>query len=351
MDRSPIQDQSTLWPKAAFLKRVGALRSSLRVMGPVGKGSHARFQEIGDPAELALGERTMISPGKTWLFLPHQELVRFELGEDWTASEIPPAAEPALLLGVHPCDIHAINYLDLTLLADPHYRVRREQTVLIGLNCNRVSPFCFCSSIGTGPHLDIRYGYDGLLTDLGEQYLFEPLSQAALDLFEGGEPAGPDAHNHKKEQKDRLLGQFSKRIDTKGLDDLLLADPNHPVWARTAEERCLSCTNCVMVCPTCFCHDITDEADMSLKSVTRLRHWDACQDLRFAAVHGGNFRHLRAARLRQFVLHKLDYTAQYGMRGTVGCGRCIEWCPTNIDLTEMAREIMRTHGAQPVPAR
>ncbi|MEJ2033048.1 MAG: 4Fe-4S dicluster domain-containing protein, partial [Deltaproteobacteria bacterium] len=250
-----------------------------------------------------------------------------------------------------PCDIHAINYLDLTLLADPHYRARREQTVLIGLNCTQVSPFCFCSSMGTGPHLDIRYGYDGLLTDLGEQYLFEPFSKVALDLFEGGEPAGPDAQDHKEEQKDRLLDQFSKRIDIEGLDGLLQTDSNHPVWARTAEERCLSCTNCVMVCPTCFCHDITDEADMNLKSVTRLRRWDACQDLRFAAVHGGNFRRLRAARLRQFVFHKLDYTGQYGVRGTVGCGRCIEWCPTNIDLTEIAKEIKRSHGAQPVPPR
>lgn len=351
MHRSPTQDRGTLWPKAALLERVGSLRSSLQVIGPVGTGRHARFQEIDSPAELTLGERTMISPGKTWLFLPRQDLVRFDLDKNWTASEIPAAAEPALLLGVHPCDVHAINYLDRTLLADPHYRARREQTVIIGLNCTRVSPFCFCSSVGTGPHLEIRHGYDGLLTDLGERYLFEPLNQKAADLFSGGEAAGRDAQEQKAEQKKRLLGQFRKRIDIKGLDDLLLTDPNHPVWTRTAEERCLSCTNCVMVCPTCFCHDITDEVDMGLTSVTRLRRWDACQDVRFAAVHGGNFRRLRAARLRQFVIHKLNYTGQYGVRGTVGCGRCIEWCPTNIDLTEMAKEIKRNSGAQPVSAR
>jgi hypothetical protein len=81
---------------------------------------------------------------------------------------------------------------------------------------------------------------------------------------------------------------------------------------------------------------------MDLASARRFRQWDACQDLRFARVHGANFRRARASRLRQFVTHKLDYTAQFGSPGTVGCGRCIRWCPTGIDLTEIAREIQRS---------
>jgi sulfhydrogenase subunit beta (sulfur reductase) len=347
------KSKGILWPKAAFLERVGVLRASLRVIGPVGTDRHTCFREIDDPQDLALDyQRTMIPPGKKQLFLPQQELVRFELGEERaTATDIPPAAEPAVLLGVHPCDLHAILYLDRTLLGDPHYQARRRHTLLIGLNCTRVSPFCFCSSVGTGPHLQIRQGYDGLLTDLGDRYLFEPVSAAGVELFAGGEPAGPEAYRLQEEQHRQALEAISKRLVTQGLDELLLGNQDHPVWERTAEERCLSCTNCVMVCPTCFCHDVVDEVDMSLKTVTRLRQWDACQDLRFAAVHGGNFRRLRAARLRQFVMHKLNYTAQYGMMGTVGCGRCIEWCPTGIDLTEMAAEIQRDPGGKSIPAR
>ena len=80
---------------------------------------------------------------------------------------------------------------------------------------------------------------------------------------------------------------------------------------------------------------------MDLKTVTRYRCFDACQDNRFAEVHGGNFRQRRAARLRQFVTHKLDQTNQYGVLGTVGCGRCITWCPTGIDLTEITKEIQK----------
>jgi ferredoxin len=97
-----------------------------------------------------------------------------------------------------------------------------------------------------------------------------------------------------------------------------------------------------MVCPTCFCYDIRDEVSMDLKEVSRIRQLDACQDLRFAEVHGGNFRLRRSSRLRQFVMHNLNYTGQYGTIKTVGCGRCITWCPTKIDLTEMAKEIQRS---------
>jgi ferredoxin len=95
-----------------------------------------------------------------------------------------------------------------------------------------------------------------------------------------------------------------------------------------------------MVCPTCFCYDTWDRAELDLSVIERIRRWDSCQDERFAEVHGGNFRSTREARLRQFVCHKLSYwVEQYGCFGCVGCGRCVTWCPTGIDLTEIAAEI------------
>jgi ferredoxin len=81
---------------------------------------------------------------------------------------------------------------------------------------------------------------------------------------------------------------------------------------------------------------------MDLKEIRRFRQLDACQDLRFAEIYGANYRLRRASRLRQFVIHNLNYTSQYGVIKTVGCGRCITWCPTKIDLTEMAKEIQRS---------
>ncbi|MEK7742105.1 MAG: 4Fe-4S dicluster domain-containing protein, partial [Nitrospirota bacterium] len=160
-----------------------------------------------------------------------------------------------------------------------------------------------------------------------------------------GRGAGQDEMRLKAEKEKSMKSKFKKAINVSGLDNIFAENMDHPVWQQTAEDKCLSCANCVMVCPTCFCYDLRDEMSMDLKTVTRYRCFDACQDIRFAEVHGGNFRQRRAARLRQFVTHKLDQTNQYGVFGTVGCGRCITWCPTGIDLTEITKEIQRYEPA------
>jgi ferredoxin len=178
-----------------------------------------------------------------------------------------------------------------------------------------------------------------VVTRLGEGYLLEPLTGRGAELFAGGDRVREEHWQQKQALEQQALARINKHIDLNGLEDMLLDNLDHSIWRRTAEERCLSCANCVMVCPTCFCHDIRDRMDMGMDKAVRYRLWDACQDVWFAEVHGGNFRPGREARLRQFVLHKLDYSSQYGLPGTVGCGRCIEWCPTSIDLTEMAKEI------------
>ena len=266
----------------------------------------------------------------------------FDLASGSAAAESVRAAEPSLLIGIHPCDVHALLYLDLVFARDPYYQAVRCKTLLLAVNCLQPGRFCFCSSMNTGPFWKESNGCDMVLTSLTEGWLAEPLSEQGAELFAGGAPAAGMHLREKEELETKARQGIGKHLDQEGLQELLLRNLNHPVWSRTAEERCLSCANCVMVCPTCFCHDIRDRVDMDLRSVGRYRQWDACQDAGFAEVHGGNFRGSRAARLRQFVMHKLDYRSQYGRPGTVGCGRCIEWCPTGIDLTRIAGEIRRS---------
>ncbi len=329
--------------KESFRLLVDSLMGELRVVGPVSEGGQIFFHEISSAEELQMNyPSTMEPPSKTFFYRPQEELLIFERGKNISVKEIPPLEEKILALGVHPCDMHAILYLDKVFHEDPYYMARRDNTILVALNCTEVSEHCFCSSVGTGPHLKVEAGYDMLLTDVGEFYLAEPKTERGAALTQGVRPARVDELLLKDEEEKQLLKDIQKQIDVKGLDACFLENIGHPVWARTSDERCLSCGNCVMVCPTCFCHDVVDETEMSLKTTRRLRRWDTCQDLHFAGVHGGNFRRTRAARLRQFVTHKLDYTPQFGATGTVGCGRCIRWCPTAIDLTEMAKEIQRS---------
>lgn len=350
-ERAFRQSDAFVCPKDAFPVIIDSLRAQYRVFGPVRQGSEAVFRETDAARELFMEySSTMAPPGKTLFFRPREEILSFGQGEVLAVREVPPESDSTLIVGIHPCDVHAAAYLDRVFACDPYYRARRDRAVLIALNCGRASEFCFCSSVGTGPHLHLEGGYDALLTDLGGDYLVEPKSARAVELFAARLEKAGEAERTKKGELERdALGSFRKRLDLDGLDALLRENLDHPVWARTAEERCLSCANCVMVCPTCFCHDYEDVVEMDLASTSRRRRWDACQDTRFAAVHGGNFRRTRASRLRQFVMHKLDYSRQFGTVGTVGCGRCIRWCPTEIDLTEMAKEIRRSalkgHGS------
>lgn len=330
-----------LWSPEAFSAWLDTMTASYRLQGPARSGSRTVFREVSAAAELDLeGGRTMIPPGKVFFYRARQQLLQFDLQGRTSVTAPLASAEPALLVGIRPCDLHALLYLDQTFKADPYYRAVRQKTLLLAVNCRRPTPYCFCASLGTGPFYKSLKGCDAVLTKLAEGWLVEPREETMARLLAGdGKPVSEQHWQEKAAQEQAARSNFEKSIELKGLEPILRRNQEHPVWSRTAAERCLSCTNCVMVCPTCFCHEIRDRVEMDLRQAVRYRQWDACQDLAFAAVHGGNFRQTRQARLRQFVLHKLDFTAQYGQAGTVGCGRCIEWCPTAIDLTEMAKEI------------
>ena len=342
-----FQGSNLLISKASFFKSIDSLRSQYKVFGPVKERNYAVFREISSSGDLFMEyQTTMLSPGKMFIYKPREEILKFRMESAISVEEVEQTVGKQIIVGIHPCDINAIRYLDLTFLGsyvDPSYKTRRDNTILIGLNCMQVSENCFCSSVGAGPFLKAQSGYDMVLTDFGEEYLAEFKSKEAYELFAiKGKEAGPDEWKVKSEKEESLLKGFRKTIYVDGLDSLFMKNLDHPVWATTANDRCLSCANCVMVCPTCFCYDIKDDVSMDLKETKRIRQLDACQDLRFAEVHGGNFRLRRASRLRQFVIHNLNYTGQYGTVKTVGCGRCITWCPTKIDLTEMTKEIQRS---------
>jgi ferredoxin len=193
----------------------------------------------------------------------------------------------------------------------------------------------------TGPRVD--HGYDLALTELVEEgshgFLVEAGSAAGRDLL--AEVPGRDAGADEVEKADRIVettaGQMGRALDAANVRDVLLDNPEHPRWDDVA-ERCLSCGNCTLACPTCFCTTTTESSDLGNDEAVHARQWDSCFNLEFSYLHGGSVRQSTRSRYRQWITHKLaTWIDQFGTSGCVGCGRCITWCPVGIDITEEVR--------------
>jgi ferredoxin len=205
----------------------------------------------------------------------------------------------------------------------------------------------------TGPR--VRQGFDLALTEIidGDTHVFvvEVGSEAGEEVLRESSPseASGTACRQAEEAVDRASLQ-TRKMDTIGIRDLLYDNFEHPRWDDVA-SRCLSCANCTMVCPTCFCTTVEDVSDVSGNHAERWRKWDSCFTQSFSYIHGGSVRTSAKSRYRQWMTHKLaSWIDQFGTSGCVGCGRCITWCPVGIDITEEVRAI-RENPSHPGPLK
>ncbi len=262
---------------------------------------------------------------------------------------------PDAFLGVRPCDLAAIARQDRVFLggpySDPAYRARREKALLVAVQCGEAESTCFCASLGTGPRA--ASGFDLALTELLDggrhDFLVETGTErgAALLAKTPSRPANPSDLEAALAATRHAGAGMGRTLDVAGLKDLLEASAESPRWEEIA-ARCLSCANCTMVCPTCFCATVEDSSDLAGASAERWRRWDSCHTLDFSYIHGGSIRRSVSSRYRQWMTHKLaTWIDQFGETGCVGCGRCITWCPAGIDLTEEARAL---EDGRPAPA-
>jgi len=249
--------------------------------------------------------------------------------------EIPPRYA---FIGARACELAAIAIQDRVFIegpfSDPHYEARREQAFILAVNCTEPGGNCFCASMGNGPRC--TQAFDLALTELKDVFVIEvgsPLGAHMLsDVdWELASALELSRANQKLTESESHMGLT---LDTSDLPGLLLENLDHPRWDEVA-ERCLSCANCTLVCPTCFCSDVKDISDLTGENTERVRVWDSCFNPDFSYVHGGHLRPNIRARYRQWLTHKLaSWIEQFGTSGCVGCGRCITWCPVGIDLTE-----------------
>jgi ferredoxin len=355
-----------------------------RTLGPVVRNGAIVNETIHGVGDLPMGWHDEQAPGTYRLRhdVGDPELFGWAVGpQSWKASFFPPTEElwrarrsqdeivvedriadggPVALIGARPCELAGLDVLDRVLAASAHaderYRERRRDTFVVAVECGSPASTCFCTSMSTGPAASA--GFDLALTELpdghrgvastpleGPRFLVRIGSDRGAGVLKAipHHPVAPDDLSDRDAVIETARSAIGRRLETEGLPELLARNIEHPRWKEVA-DRCLSCGNCTMVCPTCFCSDVRDITDLS-GEVTRRRTWSSCFDLEHSHLHGGPVRTSIASRYRQWATHKLStWHDQFGTSGCVGCGRCIAWCPVGIDITEEAGAIRAQDG-------
>jgi ferredoxin len=294
---------------------------------------------------------------KKFLHAPEQRLWRAEQSQEGMRVQAElEHAEPVAFLGVRSCELHAIAIQDRVLLegahSDPHYRARRAAVFLVAVNCAKPGGTCFCASMNTGPK--VAGAYDLALTEIVGDGEHRFVVDAGSDV---GRAVLAELPHCKSTQSDmeaaaavsaKAIAQMGRVMPAANeVPELLRRNLDHPRWDDVA-DRCLTCGNCTMVCPTCFCTTVEDVVTIDGSASEHVRHWDSCFTMDFSYLHGGSVRASPRSRYRQWMTHKLStWWEQFGTSGCVGCGRCIAWCPVGIDITEEVAAIRGSESVRP----
>ncbi|MDH5656602.1 MAG: 4Fe-4S dicluster domain-containing protein [Spirochaetia bacterium] len=342
--------------------------SEYQIIGPVHRNNSLFLEPIKDLKQHPAGFRDVQAPGKFSLEKTNSgKLFEFTHGADsWKKFLYPSekvlffankntegklnfhiensSSKRYAFFGVRSCELSAINIHDEIFIngqfPDHDYAEIRNNCFIIAVNCTVCSDTCFCASMNTGP--EVKSGYDIALTEITDGknpvLIAKPGSEMGKLFLEKLSPAAASDGLIQKcdEEIASVIKRQKRKVNITAVKDLVKANINSVIFDKIS-EKCMSCTNCTLVCPTCFCSNIEDTTDITGETGFRIRKWDSCFRENFTEIHGGKIRGSIKSRYRQWLSHKLtNWFDQFGSSGCVGCGRCITWCPAGIDITESA---------------
>lgn len=335
-----------VFTKEEWLGALETLKESYRLFGPVKDGDFHTFMPLDENKKPDFNyENSRLSP-KTVIYPESERMFEYSLDETKEDAHIlkesPKDYSPCAVLGIRPCDAHAFQIVkrnfDNPEYRDPWWTGHFEAATLVGLGCNTPCASCFCTQVGGGPFHEA--GLDVLLFDLGDRFLAKALTDKGEALLKkaGGSTADDAALKGAEELKEHARGKITAIVPTDQLKDKVTNELfDAPFWEEVA-FACLNCGTCTYLCPTCWCFDIQDEVQG--KQGDRIRNWDSCMFPLFS-LHGSghNPRDKKFQRVRQRFMHKLKYYVDKYENGVQcsGCGRCVKYCPVNIDIREVCK--------------
>lgn len=326
---------------------VGKIAGDMSLFAPVKEEDNVLFELVKDGVTALDNYKNTKNTPKS-LFFPRSETlmryIRKEKGMEFAGLEEDESGN-RVLFGVRPCDARSFAILDMLFdqdkYKDPYYIEKREKTTVVAMSCAK-PPYatCFCTSVGGSP--TSTDGSDVLLTDLGDEFLAEFLTEKGKNLLKyfGDKESDSQTDKKKEEIAASAAQEIKSSIPAKEIKGFLDANFEHPFWD-TIHKKCLACGTCTFMCPTCHCFDIQDEVKSA--DGRRIRNWDSCMFPLFTKeTSGHNPRPSQKERWRQRFMHKFRYYVDmFGPIACVGCGRCVMSCPVNIDIRKIAVDISK----------
>jgi ferredoxin len=332
-------------PLARLNEWLKAIQSNYRLFAPTADADGVvAFRPVDDPAAIVLAPGVTPEPMKS-LFMPTSEvLFRYSYkGDKAVVAETEVDASPWVVFGARLCDAKAQAIVDVLWAdrePDPYYKARRESATIVAMNCNEALPECFCESIVQA--LSAPEGADVVVTLLGDRYLLETHSEkgeALLQATAGLLQDTTEADIPAREEIVKRVGESQPRkVAVETVTEAIKAVYENAEFWKRLTRQCIGCGVCSFLCPTCTCFDVLDDAVGT--SGYRYRCWDTCQFRSFCTEASGHDpKPEQWMKQRNRVGHKLWYSMErFGRISCTGCGRCIQGCPGNLDITKLVEE-------------
>ena len=320
---------------------------------PVKVSNQVNFAAWTEDAEVDLDTLKSVKSPKD-VFFPQSENL-YTCIKDGKKIKIEPEAlkdRNFVVFGMKACDVKGVEVLDKVFLADPvdtFYAARRAHGTIVAMACHEPEESCFCKVFGVDcaePVADVAAWmvegevYWKALTEKGET-----LTKSVESLL----TAADENDESKVESEKTTIRAIVEKLPYSNLSlegwngDVLMEKFNSPVWEELYKP-CLACGTCTFVCPTCQCYDIKDYD--TGHGIQRYRCWDSCMYSDFTMMAHGNNRTSQMQRFRQRFMHKLVYfpANNNGMYSCVGCGRCVEKCPSALNIVKVIKAFQNQGG-------
>jgi sulfhydrogenase subunit beta (sulfur reductase) len=303
--------------KKGLLKFLEKVKKSHKLVAPLKKEEGLFFDTVNSVNDIVLDYINPKNTVKDFVFPIKEKMFSFDKLEQSVFDG------SIAIFGVRPCDARALNVMDKVFNwdeKDEMYNARRSKLLLIGFACNKAGPHCFCTSFGYGPHDDS--GMDIMVYEVDGKFSLVGVSAKGKKLVIGKKPSVVEPVIEKKMDVEKVYLKLDSMFDS-------------DYW-KEVTFNCIGCGTCTYLCPSCHCFGMSDEKG------SRYRVWDSCQFGSFTKhTSGHNPRPTQAERYRQRVYHKFNYYKKnFGVHLCVGCGRCTQHCPMNVDIFTIAKGVL-----------